>query len=40
MIQIEVRRTIAGTGYSCGTLAPDADTAKTVRAACLSLKAK
>jgi hypothetical protein len=40
MIQIDVRRTIAGTEYSCGTLAPDADTAKIVRAACLSLKAK
>jgi len=40
MIQIDIRRTIGGTEYSCGTLAPDADTAKIVRAACLSLKAK
>lgn len=38
-IQIDVRRVIGGVEYSCGTLAPDADTAKIVRTACLTLKA-
>lgn len=40
MTQIDIRKTIGKTEYSCGTLAPDADTAKIVRAACLSLKAR
>lgn len=38
-ITIDIRRTLGGKDYMCGSLAPDADTAKLVREACLSLKA-
>ena len=38
--QIDIRHTIGGKDYQCGTLAPDDATAKLVRDACLSLKAQ
>jgi hypothetical protein len=37
---IDIRHTINGKEYSCGTMAPDSDIAKVVREACLSLKAE
>jgi hypothetical protein len=37
-VQIDIRRTIDGKEYMCGTMAPDDAIAKTVREACLSLK--
>jgi hypothetical protein len=38
--QIDIRHTIDGKEYMCGTMAPDDAIAKTVREACLSLKAQ
>lgn len=38
-VQIDIRHTIDGKEYMCGTMAPDEAIAKLVRDACLSLKA-